>query len=392
MNELTQKEKEYLENPATEFDDLNLKESLLRGIFGYGFERPSIIQQTAIRPVIDGCDVIGQAQSGTGKTATYSIGILQSIDETKQETQAIILTHTRELSLQVSNVVDALSTFMGIKLNLSIGGTTIRQNINELLENPQIVIGTPGRVLDMINKKALNTRHLKLLVVDEADEMLSKIFLNQIYDIFRFLPPDIQVGLFSATMTEEFFTLTKNFMREPVKILVKTEELTLEGIQQYFVNVERNDYKFDTLCDLYERFSISQSIIYCNSRKIVDELSRRLSENDFTCTSIHGDMDQEERNTIMKQFRNGSSRVLISTDLLSRGIDVQQVSIVINYDIPNNVDSYLHRIGRSGRFGRKGTAVNFVTYYDIKKMHEIEKYYSTEIQELPGNIEGIFSH
>ena len=392
MNELTQKEKEYLENPATEFDDLNLKESLLRGIFGYGFERPSIIQQTAIRPVIDGCDVIGQAQSGTGKTATYSIGILQSIDETKQETQAIILTHTRELSLQVSNVVDALSTFMGIKLNLSIGGTTIRQNIDELLENPQIVIGTPGRVLDMINKKALNTRHLKLLVVDEADEMLSKIFLNQIYDIFRFLPPDIQVGLFSATMTEEFFTLTKNFMREPVKILVKTEELTLEGIQQYFVNVERNDYKFDTLCDLYERFSISQSIIYCNSRKIVDELSRRLSENDFTCTSIHGDMDQEERNTIMKQFRNGSSRVLISTDLLSRGIDVQQVSIVINYDIPNNVDSYLHRIGRSGRFGRKGTAVNFVTYYDIKKMHEIEKYYSTEIKELPGNIENIFSH
>lgn len=392
MNELTAKEKEYIQNPVTEFDELNLKEHLLRGIFGYGFEKPSIIQQTAIRPVIDGCDVIGQAQSGTGKTATYSIGVLQSIDENLQETQAIILTHTRELSLQVSNVVEALSQFMSIKLNLSIGGTTLRENINELLDKPHIVIGTPGRVLDMINKKALNTRHLKLLVVDEADEMLSKIFLNQIYDIFRFLPPDIQVGLFSATMTEEFFTLTKNFMREPVKILVKTEELTLEGIQQYFVNVERNDYKFDTLCDLYERFSISQSIIYCNSRKIVDELSRRLSENDFTCTSIHGDMDQEERNAIMKQFRSGSSRVLISTDLLSRGIDVQQVSIVINYDIPNNVDSYLHRIGRSGRFGRKGTAVNFVTYYDIKKMHEIEKYYSTEIKELPQNIDSIFTH
>ncbi len=392
MNELTAKEKEYIQNPITEFDELNLKENLLRGIFGYGFEKPSIIQQTAIRPVIDGCDVIGQAQSGTGKTATYSIGVLQSIDENLQETQAIILTHTRELSLQVSNVVEALSQFMSIKLNLSIGGTTLRENINELLDKPHIVIGTPGRVLDMINKKALNTRHLKLLVVDEADEMLSKIFLNQIYDIFRFLPHDIQVGLFSATMTEEFFTLTKNFMREPVKILVKTEELTLEGIQQYFVNVERNDYKFDTLCDLYERFSISQSIIYCNSRKIVDELSRRLSENDFTCTSIHGDMDQEERNAIMKQFRSGSSRVLISTDLLSRGIDVQQVSIVINYDIPNNVDSYLHRIGRSGRFGRKGTAVNFVTYYDIKKMHEIEKYYSTEIKELPQNIDSIFAH
>lgn len=391
MDKLTKKDRDYIDNPVTEFDDLKLKDKLLRGIYGYGFEKPSIIQQTAIRPLIDGCDVIGQAQSGTGKTATYSIGILQSIDDTKQETQAIILTHTRELSLQVSNVVDALSTFMNIKINLSIGGTTLRENINELLENPHIVIGTPGRVLDMINKKALNTRNLKLLVVDEADEMLSKIFLNQIYDIFRFLPPDIQVGLFSATMTEEFFALTKNFMRDPIKILVKTEELTLEGIQQYYVNVERNDYKFDTLCDLYERFSISQSIIYCNSRKIVDELSRRLADSDFTCTSIHGDMSQEERNTIMKQFRDGVSRVLISTDLLSRGIDVQQVSIVINYDIPNNIDSYLHRIGRSGRFGRKGTAVNFVTYYDIKKMHEIEKYYSTEIQEMPNNIESIFN-
>ena len=302
------------------------------------------------------------------------------------------MTHTRELALQVSSVVSALSTFMNITINLSIGGTTLRDNINELLENPHVVIGTPGRVLDMINKKALNTRNLRLLVIDEADEMLSKIFLNQIYDIFRFLPPEIQVGLFSATMTGEFFKLTTCFMRDPIKILVKTEELTLEGIKQYFINVERNDYKFDTLCDLYERFSINQSIIYCNSRKIVDELTRRLSENDFTCTSIHGDMDQEERNTIMKKFRDGASRVLISTDLLSRGIDIQQVSIVINYDIPNNIDSYLHRIGRSGRFGRKGTAVNFVTYYDIKKMHEIEKFYSTEIMELPSNIDGVFTH
>lgn len=392
MDKLSDKEKQYIDNPVSEFDELNLKDKLLRGIFGYGFEKPSIIQRTAIRPVIDGCDVIGQAQSGTGKTATYTIGVLQRIDETVQETQAVILTHTRELALQVSNVVGALSSFMNIKINLSIGGTTLRENINELLDNPHVVIGTPGRVLDMINKKALNTRNLKLLVIDEADEMLSKIFLNQIYDIFRFLPPEIQVGLFSATMTGEFFNLTKCFMREPVKILVKTEELTLEGIQQYFVNVERNDYKFDTLCDLYERFSINQSIIYCNSRKIVDELTRRLSDNDFTCTSIHGDMDQEERNTIMKKFRDGASRVLISTDLLSRGIDIQQVSIVINYDIPNNVDSYLHRIGRSGRFGRKGTAVNFVTYYDIKKMHEIEKFYSTEIKELPANIDGVFTH
>jgi len=382
---------DYVVENYENFEDLDLKENLLRGIFALGFEKPSIIQQKAIMPVIIKRDIIGQAQSGTGKTATYSIGILQRIDETKQQTQAIILTHTRELATQVNNVITDLSKFMGIKTCMCIGGTMIRDNISELNANPHVVIGTPGRVLDMINKKALNTRDLKLMVIDEADEMLSKIFLNQIYDIFRFLPNDIQVCLFSATMTPEFFNLTKSFMRNPIKILVKTDELTLEGIKQYFINVERNDFKYDVLCDLYESFSITQSMIYCNSRKIVEDLSRRLVENNFAISSIHGDMSQEERNRIMEEFRTGQSRVLISTDLLSRGIDVQQVSIVINFDVPNNIESYLHRIGRSGRFGRKGLAINFVTYYDIKNLHEIEKHYSTEIVEMPGDLTSVFN-
>ena len=368
------------------FDEMNLKEDLLRGIYAFGYEKPSVIQQKAIPAFSRNRDIIAQAQSGTGKTATFTISMLQKIDETKQETQAVILAHTRELANQINTVVKGLSFYLKLDVNLTVGGTSIRENIDALTKNPHIVIGTPGRVLDMITKKALDTRNLKVFILDEADEMLSKIFLNQIYDIFRFLPPNVQVGLFSATMPNEFFGLTERFMRDPIKILVKTEELTLEGIKQYYVNLDRNEYKFDALCDLYQKYSIFQSIIYCNSRKIVDELHYRLNQNNFAVDSMHGDMRQEDRNQIIKDFRSGKSRVLITTDLLARGIDIQQVSIVINYDIPHNIESYIHRIGRSGRFGRKGTALNFVTFYDIKKLHEIESYYSTQIEELPDNV------
>ena len=367
------------------FDDLNIKDNLLRGIYGNGYETPSAIQQKAIKPLIDKCDIIAQAQSGTGKTATFSIGLLERIDETKNETQAVVLAHTRELALQIESVIKNLSQYMNVSINLSVGGTTVRNNIDELLKNPQIVIGTPGRVLDMINKKALDTRGLKIMILDEADEMLSKIFSNQIYDIFRFLPNNIQVGLFSATMTPEFFRIAKCFMRNPVKILVKDEDLTLEGIKQFYINLEHNEFKFETLCDLYDLCSVSQTIIYCNSRTMVEELYRRLCEDNFSCVCMHGDLSQDERNKIMSEFRNGTSRILISTDLLSRGIDIQQVSLVINYDIPNNIESYIHRIGRSGRYGRKGTSINFLTRYDIKKMKDIEEYYHTIIEELPEN-------
>jgi len=366
-----------------EFDDLNVKEEILRGIYAYGYEYPSEIQKKAIAPLIDKKDVIGQAQSGTGKTATFSIGILERIDETQNRTQALILTHTHELAIQIKGVIEELGKYMNIKVNLSVGGISIRNNIDELTENPHIVIGTPGRVLDMINKKALTTRYLKLLIMDEADEILSKIFINQIYDIFRFLPNDIQVGLFSATMPPGFFELTKCFMRDPVKILVKTDELTLEGIEQYYINVERNEFKFDTICDLYSKISIAQSIIYCNSKKSVDDLSGKLNSNGYAVTSIHGKLSREERERIMKEFIDGNTRILVSTDLLCRGIDVQQVSTVINYDIPYNIDSYLHRIGRSGRWGRKGVGINFVTFNDIKTIRELEKHYDTQIEPMP---------
>ena len=382
---MTTKTKDYNKIEIDNFEDLNLKETLLRGIYACGYENPSSIQKKAILPMIENNDLIAQAQSGTGKTATFSIGLLQNIDENLKETQALVLSHTRELSFQILEVIKTLSLYMGLTYNLSVGGTTIRENIDSLLKNPQIIIGTPGRVLDMINKKALNTRNLKILVIDEADELLSKIFSNQIYDIFRFLPNKIQVGLFSATMTPEFFKISNKFMRDPIKILVKNEDLTLEGIKQFYINIDKQEYKFDTLCDIYEACSISQTIIYCNSKRTVDEISNKLIDNNFSISSIHGEMTQSERNLIMQNFRNGISRILISTDLLSRGIDIQQVSLVINFDVPNYPESYIHRIGRSGRYGRKGVAINLVTNYDARKIEEIEKYYSTQVEELPVN-------
>ena len=365
------------------FEDMNLKDELLRGIFSYGYEKPSSIQQRAIKQVIDGKDLIAQAQSGTGKTATFTIGILQKLDIQKKATQVIILAHTRELAIQINVVVKHLSRYMDITTNLSVGGISVRDNINELNKNPHIVIGTPGRILDMLNKKALYNENIKLLVMDESDELLSTIFINQIYDIFRNLPGEIQVCLFSATMNEYFFNITKKFMRDPVKILVKNEELTLDGISQYYINLEQNDHKFETLCDLYSAISVSQSIIYCNSKRIVDILSNKLLNNNFSVSYIHGDMNQTMRNSIIKEFRDGISRILITTDLLCRGIDIQQISIVINYDLPKEIANYIHRIGRSGRYGRKGIAINFITDYDKDKMKSIETYYSTHIEELP---------
>ena len=368
------------------FEDLELNDNLLRGIFSLGFEKPSVIQQTAIKPFIDGRDLIAQSQSGTGKTATFAISVLESIKPEEKRTQALVISHTRELSNQIHSVFSKLSRYMDVQICLLTGGTSLSQNKTELSSNPHIIVGTPGRVLDMMSQNKIAYRDINFLVIDEADEMLSRGFVTQVQDIFRFLRTNkLQVGLYSATMPKEFFDITEKFMDKPLKILVKTEQLTLEGIKQFYLNVERNDFKFDVLCDIYNMISAAQSIIYCNSKKIVNDLSRRLAENNFTVATIHGEMQQEDRTRIVDSFRRGDSRILLSTDLLSRGIDVQQVSIVINYDIPYSIENYIHRIGRSGRFGRKGVAINFVTHVDIQKLHDIQKYYHTEIEELPEN-------
>jgi len=368
------------------FDDYDLDENLLRGIYSYGFEKPSAIQQRGIKPILDGRDTIGQAQSGTGKTATFVIGCLQRIDVGLKATQALILAPTRELANQIQKVALALGDYQKVRCHACIGGTSVRDDIDKLRDGQHLVVGTPGRVFDMIGKRHLRVDDLISFVLDEADEMLSRGFKDQIYDIFKTMPPNIQVCLFSATMAPEILDLTTKFMRDAVRILVKKDELTLEGIRQFYVAIEKEEWKLDTLCDLYETLTITQAIIYCNTRRKVDFLADQLSKRDFTISTMHADLDQKERDLVMREFRSGSSRVLISTDLLARGIDVQQVSLVINYDLPQNMENYLHRIGRSGRFGRKGVAINFVTNSDVRAMKDIEKYYHTQIEEMPMDI------
>ncbi|CAF0854839.1 unnamed protein product [Adineta steineri] len=368
------------------FDEMNLHEPLLRGIYGYGFEQPSAIQQRAIKPCILGHDVIAQAQSGTGKTATFSISILQRIDINFKETQALILAPTRELAQQIQKVVLALGDYMGVTCYACVGGTKVQDDMKRLESGVQIVVGTPGRVHDMLSRSILRRKNIKMLVLDEADEMLKEGFKEQIYNIFVMMPEDIQTILISATMATEILNVTKRFMENPIKILVKKEELTLEGIRQFYINVERENNKLDTLCDLYETMSITKAVIFCNTRRKVEFLTEKLSARDFTVSAMCGNMDQKDRETIMKEFRSGSSRILIATDLLARGIDVQQVNIVINYDLPNNRENYIHRIGRGGRFGRRGVAINFVTEEDRSVLRDIEQFYNTRIQEMPMSV------
>ncbi|CAE6470240.1 unnamed protein product [Rhizoctonia solani] len=358
------------------FDDLGLKEDLLRGIYAYNFEKPSAIQQRAILPITKGRDVIAQAQSGTGKTATFSISILQSIDTSLRETQALVLSPTRELATQIQSVILALGDYMNVQCHACIGGTSIGEDIRKLDHGQHVVSGTPGRVFDMIRRRNLRTRNIKMLVLDEADELLNKGFKDQIYDVYRYLPPSTQVVVLSATLPHDVLEMTTKFMTDPIRILVKRDELTLEGIKQFFVAVEKEDWKFDTLCDLYDTLTITQA---------VEWLTEKMRAANFTVASMHGDMVQKERDAIMAEFRQGSSRVLITTDVWARGIDVQQVSLVINYDLPSNRENYIHRIGRSGRFGRKGVAINFVTVEDVRILRDIEQYYSTQIDEMPVN-------
>jgi translation initiation factor 4A len=393
----------------TSFDDMDLNENILRGIYGYGFEKPSPIQQKAIVPLTKQNDVIGQAQSGTGKTGTFTIGTLQNIDtvseKVRDEVQSIILAPTKELADQIASVAEGIATYSDIRILKLTGGnskTKPGESITDVHRNdirkmkPHLIVGTPGKIKDLLERRIIFPGFISRLVIDEADEMLSYGFQDQIFAIFKKMPSNVFVGLFSATMPQPMLRFSQKFMRNPIKILVKAEELSLDGISQYFVDVSKDEWKFKTLCELYEHISVSQCIIYCNKiardRRDRDncdgvvELTDRLSNEGFTVSCIHSKMTGEERTEIMRSFRKGETRVLISTDLTARGIDVQQVSLVINYDLPKSIENYIHRIGRSGRYGRKGIAINFETYYDTDKHKRLEETYGVKINALPSNI------
>ena len=365
------------------FESMNLKDDLLKGIYSFGFESPSVVQAKGIMQIIAGRDVICQAQSGTGKTATFSISLLQFVEISVRECQGLILSPSRELAIQSQQVIQELGKYMNVQSHACIGGKSVGDDIKKLNFGQHVISGTPGRVLDMIRKGHLRLKQTKVMILDEADELMDRGFREQIQSIYQYLPRSIQIVVVSATMPKDVVDLTSKFLADPIKILVKRDELTLDGIKQYFISVDEEEWKFDTLCDLYGTLTVSQSVIFCNYRSKVDWLIKKLTDENFSASAVHGDMHQKQRDLVMQEFRQGKARVLIATDIWSRGIDVQQVSLVVNYDLPVNRESYIHRIGRSGRFGRKGIAVNLVTVDDMNTLRDIEQFYSTQISEMP---------
>ncbi len=372
------------------WDDIEMDQTILRGIYSYGFEKPSPIQQKAIKPIILKKDIIAQAQSGTGKTATFSIGALASIKLNENATQVLVLSPTRELTVQTANVMTNLGSMMdGLRVQTLFGGSYTDDNRFESSKKllPHIICGCPGKVYDLMRRERITSKKIQLVILDEADEMLSHGFKEQVYNIFQYFNSDVQVALFSATLPKNIFAITNKIMRDPIKIYVKADMLTLEGIKQFYVAVDDDRQKYNVLKDIFKYISLSQCIIYCNSVKRVSDLYEAMYEDEFPVCRIHSNMEKVDREVSFTEFRNGKSRVLISSNVTARGIDIQQVSTVINFDIPKDVHTYLHRIGRSGRWGRKGVGINFVTRRDINKLKEIENYYESQINELPSNLD-----
>jgi len=376
------------------FDEMELPDNLLRGIYSYGFERPSAIQQRGIKPIATGRDILGQAQSGTGKTATFCIGSMTRIDPTLKAPQVLVLTPTRELAQQIESVARGLSQNMGLSVYCAVGGTELHHDLRALDKGAQFIIGTPGRIYDLMTRKshsgggpALPRNNIRVLVMDEADQMLEDKFHEQVMCILDLgFPSQTQVALFSATMPTEVVEVATRMLRDPVKILIPPEEVTLEGIRQFSIELPKEEWKIEALIDIYSQLNINQAMIYCNKRQRVEWLAEKLQGQGFPVNYIHGEMDVSERKRRMQDFRSGSVRVLISTDLLARGIDVQQVSLVINYELPTNQENYIHRIGRSGRFGRKGVAINMIGPDEVEMIKQIEKHYATKVVPLPDDL------
>jgi len=369
------------------FDEMNLNDELVRGIYNYGFEQPSKIQQLAIVPMSQRNDILAQSQSGTGKTGAFTIGALSTVDSTLKAPQVLVICPTRELSQQTERVAQAIGSYMNLKVLSATGGNQIRADVSALKSGAQFIVGTPGRVFDLICRGELSVEHIQYVILDEADQMLEDLFADQIRSILNSkFPSSTRLALFSATMPKNVLEIAENYLNNPVRILLPPDEVTLEGIKQYYVQLDREDWKLPVLLDLYQQITVNQALIYVNKRQKAEWLAKQLSSHGFTLEFIHGEMEVAERKKRMEDFRSGMTRVLISTDLLARGIDVQQVSLVINYEMPIQRENYVHRIGRSGRYGKKGSAINLICGDEMNAVKEIETHYSTTIMELPEDL------
>jgi superfamily II DNA/RNA helicase len=374
-------------NEMVEWDDVDMNIQVLRGLYSYGFDRPSQIQRKTIPWIIAGRDVIGQAQSGTGKTGAFCVGTLNVIDCEKDETQAVIMSPTHELARQHQKVCDTIGSFVNVRTHLLIGGTPIEEDRSILTSSkpPHVLFACPGRLHDMLRRGYINAKNIRIMCIDEADELLSSCFKEQLYHILQYVNNNMQIALFSATMPDDVKELTKRFMTDPITIYVNSDELTVAGITQFYIALTDDQQKYEVLKDIFSSVVLSQTIIYCNSVKRVEDLADALRQDNFPVSSIHSNFSEDERKDIIEKFINGQTRVLISSDITARGIDVQQVNVVINFDLCRDKHKYLHRIGRSGRWGRKGVAINFITRRDKPIIQEIENYYKTQIIEFPTN-------
>jgi len=373
-----------------EFDQMNLPENLLRGVYAYGFEKPSAIQQKGIVPIAEGRDVLAQAQSGTGKTGTFVIGSLSRVDEAIKKPQVLVLVHVRELAQQIEKVAKALGTFMNLQVLCAVGGNPLRDDIRQLEAGAQFIVGTPGRVFDLVNRNVLDRSEIRVLIMDEADQMLEDLFYKQVMCILeKGFPEKTRVALFSATMPEQVVDVANKILNDPVRVLIKPAAVRLEGIQQFFVPLDREDHKFECICDLYKNLNISQAVIFCNKRQKAEMLAERMTAQGYPVTCLHGELEKPERTRRMKQFIEGSTRVMVATDIIARGIDVQQISLVINYELPTNRENYVHRIGRAGRFGRKGTTINMLLPEEEGMMKDISEHYDMKVIPLPDSISNL---
>ncbi|KAI9300591.1 P-loop containing nucleoside triphosphate hydrolase protein [Cunninghamella echinulata] len=370
---------------GNEFEDYFLKRELLMGIFEAGFERPSPIQEEAIPIALTGRDILARAKNGTGKTAAFVIPTLEKINNKKSKIQALLLVPTRELALQTSQVCKTLGKHLGIQIMVTTGGTTLKDDIMRLGETVHVVVGTPGRILDLASKGVADFSEATTFVMDEADKLLSPEFTPIIDQLISFFPKDRQIMLFSATFPMIVKHFKDKFLVKPYEINLM-DELTLRGVTQYYAFVEEKQ-KVHCLNTLFSKLQINQSIIFCNSTNRVELLAKKITELGYSCFYSHAKMLQSHRNRVFHDFRNGVCRNLVCSDLLTRGIDIQAVNVVINFDFPKNAETYLHRIGRSGRFGHLGLAINLITYEDRFNLYKIERELGTEIQPIPPTID-----